>query len=371
MVIGSPYSFDVVVDLCEKRQQISHLPQTTLLYLQFNKSYLSYPHESSESSRYSDGSFMVSLDRLMDGDFLRGSVGFNANDKTILSLSLATALLHMLGGTWLQQRWTAKNIQFLSNSEKLLDLYRPFITCAVEKSEHAKKRLDSSTDSLESIMLSFAQLILEIEIGERISVVAASTPRNMETTILSVLKQRNRDNAGGAYTFAVMGCLTFLEPQDRPLEDVANSDDARLQRIRSDFYQFVIKPLEASFALIPEVSMSLKSRTMPLNRVLLDPSLDHALYGTGALDDRLRTVPAASMETLPGIIIEGDEPTNTAAYVLFEPLPSVHASKSILNYSQDARKHEIFQGLLEESRGVSESHHCPQDAKEYRRTEPH
>lgn len=77
---GSPNPFVPVLALCEKRQQNSYNLQTTLFYMQFNKSYLLHPLKSSESSRYSDGSFMVSLDRLIDGDFLRGGGGFNAND---------------------------------------------------------------------------------------------------------------------------------------------------------------------------------------------------------------------------------------------------------------------------------------------------
>lgn len=265
------------------------------------------------------------------------------------------ALLHMLGGAWLQESWTAEKIQFLSNSEKVLDLYRPFITCAVKKSKQAWKWADSSMDGLEPIMLSFAQLILEIEVGERIPLVAPSTPKMLETTIRTVLKERLNDNTGGPYTSAVLGCLNFLAPPDRPLEDAAKNDDAGLHLSRWSFYKHVIKPLEASLPLIPEISRSLKSRTISLNGVVPDFSLNQTLSGTKRLDGRLRgvvdtpalgTFPVASMGTLPTIIIEGDEPTNTATYVLFEILLSICTTSGILNYSQETTRREICQGLL-------------------------
>lgn len=326
--IESLTPFQAVLDLCGKLQENSYKPQTTLFAMQFHKHYFFQPLASSEISRYSDGSFLVSLDRLISGDILRSRDGFNANDKAILSLSLAMALLHMLEGAWMQKLWTAEGIQFLSNSKEILDIYRPFITCAITESKQAKKTTKSSVESLEPIMLSFAQLILEIEIGEKIPLVAPFTLMKLEATIRSTSYQRLQDNAGGPYTAAVFGCLNFLASLDQ-LDDVTSGDDDQLCRMRHNLYTNVIEPLEARVRLIPEFWKSRKSRTMSLNGILPNASLDQALSGTHELrtvlgTPALKTVPVSSMEALPSIIIDGGEPTNTATYVLFEPWASVH-----------------------------------------------
>ncbi|KAI0186317.1 peptidase S8/S53 domain-containing protein [Xylaria flabelliformis] len=209
-----------------------------------------HPH----SSPHPNDSRMLTLGYLLENGFFgknRDGDIFSLNDKAVLALSLARSLVHLWHGLWTRGPWTADTIRFLQVTNEILDRHNPYVTCALMKSiGYEIQPFKPTLDDLQLSVLGFAQLLVEIETGERLQLDVASVPlEDFRDGIETVMEPRKNEFGRGYYNTAIQRCLQFLALLRRELK---NGEEDLLSLARNILYNNIIEPLEKNFSQIPD-----------------------------------------------------------------------------------------------------------------------
>ncbi|EGX44196.1 hypothetical protein AOL_s00210g68 [Orbilia oligospora ATCC 24927] len=158
---------------------------------------------------HSDAFPMMSLESLLGGGFFQNPTSggaFKLTDKAILALSLARCLLHLFQSRWIERPWTAGSIQFLyrDTPAEISDVHHPYVCYRLPSRE--LEQTEPVIDRYENTMLSFARILLEIEIGDMIIVDPTKDIGDALSDILEGI-----DGPRGHYHQAIVGCLQFRD----------------------------------------------------------------------------------------------------------------------------------------------------------------
>ncbi|KAF3274569.1 hypothetical protein TWF970_007830 [Orbilia oligospora] len=221
----------------------------------------------------------ISLKELLsNGYFRKPTAGgaFDPRDKAVLALSLARCLLHLLQGPWIKRPWTADSFQFLHNKEtaELLDIHHPYIHWPREQfAPHGTE--DETTEPItikcRRILLEFACLLLEIQIGETIAF-DHLPPTDLEGREDILYEKVDNPNFGEALAHhydAIKGCLKFKAHLD--LHRKYNIATPLEEQIRKVVYSNVIKPLEQQLSIFPNPRTLQIQHNLQLQNRLINP----------------------------------------------------------------------------------------------------
>ncbi|KAK8033617.1 hypothetical protein PG991_003015 [Apiospora marii] len=270
-----------VMDLCSLHASEARVSVPNVIDMEFGegrfyKQLTTHPTTHSETPT-------VSLAYLLENGFLNtpfnGGV-FNLLDKAALALSLARCLLHYFQGHLMEQAWTADNIHFLhqykGTEQWLFNIHHPYVTCrtigdAQDLLWHRKGDLKQPrSDSLHEIRVDpavcrvflwyFARLLLEIEMGQRITLTA---PFEDADAVYAELEGINKGVPGNRvlYKQAVRGCITFTEHFRH-----TKRADQTLYDVRSVLYKEVVRHLEQHIQFFHDPSVYNEPRHVQLKR---------------------------------------------------------------------------------------------------------
>ncbi|KAK6348439.1 hypothetical protein TWF718_006233 [Orbilia javanica] len=227
------------------RKQVSN---PTVLNISFDESKLFAT--TADLLAHSGASPAMSLEGLLRRGFFRKPTAggaFSPGDKAILALSLARCLLHLFQSPWIERPWTAESVQFLHRSTptEVLDVHHPYISSSLSPNKGVE-HMEPKAVKYQRIMLSFARLLLEIEMGETIAVDFSMSAdlADVKNALLDVLE--SQEEPQGPYHQAIEGCLKFkaLLTSTQKREPKAHPDF----QIRKVIYTNVIEHLEQNLS---------------------------------------------------------------------------------------------------------------------------
>jgi hypothetical protein len=208
----------------------------------------------------------MSLENLLRrGLFREPTAGgaFSPGDKAVLALSLARCLLHLFQGPWMEQPWTAKSVQFLhkSTAAEILDVHHPYVRCLPLAPNEGIEQTEPDLAKYRMVMMSFARLLLEIEVGHTMDSSLSANPEDVRSGLSNILDSRDRQGElRGPYHQAIEGCLKFKAS----LASVQKREpQAKLSyQIRKVIYTSVIEHLEQNLSLLREHKKFLARRNL-------------------------------------------------------------------------------------------------------------
>lgn len=178
---------------------------------------------------------------------------FTARQKKMIALRLGRCFMEFFDTEFATKTWNLGRIFLVSppGSKATDGLWY----VAFSKSRGVSDPPEFNIYAPGPTLLSFAQLLLEIEEGKRISV-----EPGMENWPRLLLRAAESERAGcGLYTEAVKGCLYFHVYLAMQLESKSGEDDVDINKaVRTIIYQRIVKPLEN--AVDPPTRMSKKRR---------------------------------------------------------------------------------------------------------------
>ncbi|KAF3291492.1 hypothetical protein TWF970_000705 [Orbilia oligospora] len=238
---------EFIHNLCNYVHCYSEESNLTVLNIAFDKKQLFAT--TSDILAHAGASPEMSLEDLLESKFLRkptaGGV-FNPGDKAVLALSLSRCLLHFFQGPWMERPWSAESVHFLEKKvhSEILDIHHPYIRYAMPNEGTAVT--EPKFAKFQTVMLSFARLLLEIETGERIVIdsLLESKPEDVRESLSDILDRQ--DEPRGPYYLAVEGCLKFKAS----LASVQRRDPKMEldYHIRKVIYTTVVKHLEQNLS---------------------------------------------------------------------------------------------------------------------------
>ncbi|KAJ8129670.1 hypothetical protein O1611_g3958 [Lasiodiplodia mahajangana] len=241
--------------------------------IRFDKEDLWYNRADPQSPVSTNNSRMISLGDLLERGFFsneRDGDIFSPNDKAVLTLSLARSLIHLWQGLWTRGPWTAESIRFVYATNEILDRHNPYINCTVARSTEEEPQLIKPTlHDLELSVLGFAQLLAEIEIGQRIRLdLSTLTIESFRQGIENAMKPRRNEFGRADYNAAVEKCLQFTVLLRRRYtyekDGLLDGRDDLLAVARDILYINIIKPLEKNFCQIPNTAAAMCPRPLKL-----------------------------------------------------------------------------------------------------------
>ncbi|KAI1123342.1 hypothetical protein F5Y10DRAFT_270207 [Nemania abortiva] len=252
----------ILPDICGSTRNFRGKP----LHIEFDKEDLLFNRDRAQNSALVRPSHLISLKDLLEGGFFGkdhdGDI-FDQNDKAVLVLSLARCLIHLWHGLWMGDPWTAESIQFLHETNQILDRHYPYLACDLTKnSVDGQQPTKPTLDDIQLSVLGFAQILAEIETGRRIQLeLSLSTIETLSDRIEDTMELgRNKFGRGDYYT-AVQRCLQFRTLLRR--EHIYKKDDL-LTVARDVLYTNIIQPLETNFNQIPHPEHTMKPRPLRL-----------------------------------------------------------------------------------------------------------
>ena len=277
---AAPDDMTLVEDLCPLHSGEARVSVPNVIDMEhFGKGHF-YKLSNTHPTRHS-ATPTVSLAYLLENGFLKmpfNGGAFNLLDKAALALSLSLCLLHYFQGHLMENTWSADNIHFLhqykESEQWLLNIYHPYITCCITKEAQdllGRIKGDSKqpqSDSLHDILVdpavcrvcfrSFARLLLEIEMGQRITL---SDPLADAGDV--ELEAINKKMPGNRllYHQAVRGCIRFTEYLRH-----TKRTDPTLYNVRRVLYKEVVRPLEQHIQFFNDPSVYKKQREVQLKR---------------------------------------------------------------------------------------------------------
>lgn len=229
-----------------------------LLSVGFTDRALLYLPGHNETPMHAGYSRMVSFEEILDEGLLRKTGGmFDMNDKAVLALSLARCLLHLVSGSWVQQHWTRRSVQFLGQINDVRDIWHPYVSCPI------MKNTTGHLARLEDIVLlfcSFAQLLVELETGERVT--SDPSDGDFEDTIAEIQEQKIDDYGRGHYNEAVTGCFQVKAAVRRAMGEAQEAGKDSRYLVRKAIYDTVVSRLERNFSQISNRAMGDILRTL-------------------------------------------------------------------------------------------------------------
>lgn len=224
----------------------------TLLSLHFDETYLWDTSSDSEALKYPPRCHTLTLEDLLKKGYLQekpDSEYFSLSDKAILALTLGRTLLHLFQGSWMQQPWSAKDVWFLYKpaANSVINIQRPYIRCSLSKDKLVEDlRFDEAHWQL--AVLTFGQLLLEIETGEKIAIdqkKIAIDQNHLQQRLMDIIDDMGRTGrfARDSYFKAIDGCLTFNAQLKKEMgKDLAD-------RVQKVLYDKIVSGLEANIDL--------------------------------------------------------------------------------------------------------------------------
>ncbi|KAI0474575.1 hypothetical protein F4859DRAFT_73277 [Xylaria cf. heliscus] len=249
-------SYVILSDICSSIHVIKSRP----FDIHFDENDLWYNKSYFQSPTCNDNPGMLTLKYMLDCQFFsngRDGEVFNRNDKAILTLSLARSLVHWL---WMQGPWTAESIWFICVTDEIPDKHHPYVTCDLIKiTEDGHQPINPTKNILWRWVLCFAQLLVEIETGNRMDIHPSYTPfMEFKTKVVSTMEPSKSYYARESYNRAIQNCLNFKLLLAR---ESRNRTGDLLVSARNVLYN-IIKPLEENFSLIPSLENTRRLRSL-------------------------------------------------------------------------------------------------------------
>ncbi|KAI0857485.1 hypothetical protein F4860DRAFT_357029 [Xylaria cubensis] len=269
----------VLSDICGSIR----LSKSRLFSIDFDEEDLLHNKFHPQSPVYADDFRVLTLGYLLEHGFFgkdRDGDIFSLNDKAVLALSLARCLIHLWHGLWTRGPWTAGTIRFLHTTNEILDRHSPYVNCALESTGDELQPFKPTLDNLQLSVLGFAQLLVEIETGERIQLDVASGERipldvasvpleDFKDCIEAVIESRKNEFGRRDYNTAVQKCLQFRALLRRELQ---NGEENLLSLSRNVLYTNIIEPLEKNFSQIPDPTAARMSRPLKIQGHTITPT---------------------------------------------------------------------------------------------------
>ncbi|KAI8955715.1 hypothetical protein F4801DRAFT_276616 [Xylaria longipes] len=214
----------------------------------------------SYQSTFPDAYPTISLAELLERGVLGpGECGlFTEGDKAVLAFSIGLCLLHLFHGSWMRQEWTAKSIHFLHKRTRvgaqIFNIHFPYIATSLIRDKPVKT-LNLSTVVYRPYLLSFAQLLVEIETG---ALFVLKQAESFETRLLDGA-QDIKTRGKAEYAEAIRGCIQLTRPRsrsstlDHPQSKAtlrsrqAASPRLTFNELREQIFQRMVKPLEINY----------------------------------------------------------------------------------------------------------------------------
>lgn len=203
----------------------------------------------------------MSLKTLLSKKTLERVDLFPNTRKAALALSLGQGLLHLSHSGWVQEKWTAEMISFLStkidNKEHIHDVHRPYITCKLPG-----RKVGTTVPILEKtecyrMLCSLAILLLEIRTGKPAEINIYENEDRFQKSISEAvwgLQTRGYAEVDKSYHQAIFGCTRVprsLEKHQREAaEYFADNSTYNVEDVRRILYREVIQYLEEHHACI-------------------------------------------------------------------------------------------------------------------------
>ncbi|TRX94162.1 hypothetical protein FHL15_004930 [Xylaria flabelliformis] len=259
----------VLSDICGSIR----LSKSQVFSIEFDEEDLLYNKFNPQSPVYADDFRVLTLGYLLEHGFFgkdRDGDIFSLNDKAVLALSLARSLVHLWHGMWTRGPWTADTIRFLHTTNEILDRHSPYVNCDLESTRDELKPFKPTLGDLQLSVLGFAQLLVEIETGERIHLdVASGSLEDFKDCIEAVMDSRKNEFGRGDYNTAVQKCLQFKALLRRELQ---NGEEDLLSLSRNILYTNIIEPLEKNFNQIPDPAAARMSRPLKIQGHTITPA---------------------------------------------------------------------------------------------------
>ncbi|RMJ10267.1 hypothetical protein CDV36_010102 [Fusarium kuroshium] len=238
-------------DICEYIKRFADYEQAQMLRIGFTERLLIYLPNHDEIATCVGDSPMVSFQEILDEGLLRTPGGMlTEDDKAVLALSLARCLLHLVRGPWAQQPWTRRDVQFLGKVDDVRDIWHPYITCHVDKRTTAPTAAEAN---IVPLFLSFAQLLVELETGERVT--ADPCDVDFEDAIATIQEQQIVQFGRTHYNNAIRGCFQVKGAELQAKTQASESVKDSRYLLRQAIYDTVVSHLENNFLLISSRSM--------------------------------------------------------------------------------------------------------------------
>ncbi|VUC29320.1 unnamed protein product [Clonostachys rosea] len=136
-------------------------------------------------------------------------------DKRELTLNLAWCFVHLFDFKWMETGWSADRIYVLSSLETdpkpMVTVKPPYITCQQPNMEEPKPQTGLGKLFSGSVFLSLAKLLVEIEIGQSVSIEEKDKLGNpsLWLTIRKIIEDNQLSLACDDYIQAIDGCLVL------------------------------------------------------------------------------------------------------------------------------------------------------------------
>ncbi|KAK7178833.1 hypothetical protein DPSP01_013881 [Paraphaeosphaeria sporulosa] len=239
-----------------------------------------------------------SLSDLLAEKIVSDRYQFRPEDKRIIAFNLAYALLQFYEGPWIQTLWTPDHIHFMyeKGTSTVYDIRQPYISCILSNEPPQMGSLDSAHKY--PLMLSFAKLLLELEIGEPVQ---AQERRNGASSVLQPLiaycETKSKEQLDRHYAKALIACVKFQQflSEEKERDPGTTCRDVILHRI--------VHPLEERLNESPKTakwnSRNLDLKTgIPVQEPLDEDKVSSSISSEG--DKRFRRIqPPFDPPTIP------------------------------------------------------------------------
>ena len=181
----------------------------------------------------------ISLSDLIRNGFLQRS---NQKDMFLLTYIIATSILSLYQGPWLDHAWTKAQIVFLSQDGDLatIDLSKPLLSTKCIDLDRRASQPHPDNIHPEPRLEALGIVMLEIALGKAIESQRDDGPLNSNTDLLNayqMLDQMREDRA--TIPNHILAIQTCLQPEDLFEEDISN--ESKQQRLHAN----IVGPLEA------------------------------------------------------------------------------------------------------------------------------
>ncbi|RVD83561.1 uncharacterized protein DFL_007945 [Arthrobotrys flagrans] len=237
-------------DLCDAIHR-SRMRKRQLHLLSIGESLhdLSNRRELLDTSQFPSKSLRELLDEGHFSHFGRHKVSLK--ERRILAIILAHLMLQLCNGPWVRETWGAGNIFFLYNpsTPRVINLRRPYVHSSLSSKPRAPtpdslKHNDIDRFHKYPLILDFARLLVEIQLGETIKPTEEDCPPGtLEETpdtaffMIDRIFREISDDIYDDYRSAIDACLEC----DRFLPEATSFDNPQFRDL---VYQNIVAPLE-------------------------------------------------------------------------------------------------------------------------------
>lgn len=168
-----------------------------------------------------------------------------ARQKKAIALQLARCFMEFFDAEFASQTWDLQNIYVVSKLGGKVSEGRCY--AAFNKSKQFSTPFEFTVIKPGPSLLSFAQTLLELELGKRLNFAAPDTGGTSDANYwpkLIVRAAEVEQTGGGLFSEAIKGCLYFHVYLALELESLTDETVDTKVVVRSVIYQRIVKPLE-------------------------------------------------------------------------------------------------------------------------------